>query len=423
MDTNNAPSNIVAMIKKNKKLLIGVGTALVAVLVTVLKAPASTTSTSSKAATTSNSTVSTSSSSNSTTSSGLSSGFDATTGLSLLNLGKKAQTIEPGATKNILSYTGSGVLKKLWLATYGMPPGLTFLKITIDGVLVFGNNLTTNIGTGLNTNGVSLDMLITPGGAHLAVYNTACIGCNNYLTGGGGANNEQLGGYIALDMPFSTSIVIALNNGANTAVITPFPYTYWVQPFILTSSVPRVFSPLALYCDTFRYNNTTALNEYPWMSVASKGNGVYLKGVKFYVIGNSGAWWEGRVRMYSGGTGMIVPQVGTGYTDNTFADSLPYQTGATVVFSSTGFEDLVLSSYNVVNQATAFGDSAGTLYKSTGILEAGTQWSAYRFFDVNGEGMPFSSSRLTVTWTSGDPTPVVPQTGSVTIIGLVYYYA
>jgi len=328
---------------------------------------------------------------------------------SLICLGQKHQALPFAADVIVYTYTGSGIMKKLWFAIT-TEPETTFLYITVDGNVTFGNTSTSTEEIGLNTIGLSCDLALGAGRGNTVNFNTTTIGSNN-------GSNGYIGGFFALDIPFSSSVSINLNNTVTSGL-------YWIQPFIQTNpSIPISLSSLQLHCDTFKYGPTVYNSEYPLLNCRGNGNGVYLKGVKLYCRGISGHWWESRIRMYSGGTGMnIVQPTATCYTDKTYKYSLPYQTGATVLWTSSGFEDFFLSSDNFAGQATYFANDAGLLYNTAGTKGVGPTdtISVYRFFGVGSEVMPYSSSNLVVTFTSGDPQ--IGTSGVVDLIGQIYYY-
>lgn len=336
----------------------------------------------------------------------------------LESLGIKANLINAtGLTRNAFVATGSGILKRLWIAMDNLNSTGMFLQIYIDGELVFGNNNTTLSTDGLNANGTPLDRLFNVGYGHATVFMPE-------INGSTIQNTTAFGGYITYDMPFRQSLEVAFNNPTEGA-----GGVYWLQPFILRPmTIPRDVMALKLHCDTFTWGSCTYPNEYPMMQAQSRGNGVYLKGMKYTFTGTTGDWWEGRVRMYGGGIGFpfVTPRTGTLYTNTTdYRVSLPYTPTATVQFVATGVEDFFLSSNNWVNIGSYFEDSTQLMFRTNSPNAVGPTDTIVvaRYFgtETAEKGMPSDPQQLTVTWTCGDPQ--VAQSGTGSLNGMIYYYA
>jgi hypothetical protein len=101
--------------------------------------------------------------------------------------------------------------------------------------------------------------------------------------------------------------------------------------------------------------------------------------MKIYVIGSSGNWWESRIRVYQGGSGMtapLTPYSGFGNTTN-YTDPLGYGPGATCVYCSSGMEDFFLSSYNFTGGLYAF-EEAGLVFSTATPVISSSTFEAYR---------------------------------------------
>ena len=163
------------------------------------------------------------------------------------------------------------------------------------------------------------------------------------------------------------------------------------------------------------------------MLSTSSINGVFLKGVRFHVQGLSGAWAEGRFKVYTGGAGFTSPIDGNRYDDASNTTALPYDAGSQLILSSSGTEDFFDSSYNWINdnQYTSSAE-AGLLYNSAGFGKANagnSVVSLYRFFGENGASLPSAGpdTNLVFSWSCGDPRTA--PSGNCNIVGDVFYYA
>lgn len=355
----------------------------------------------------------------------------------------KEATLNDGVVTVLASGTGSGILRKVWLAVLAGPQSC-FFYITIDGNTIFGNTSTTTGTTGMNQIGLTLDQWLNAGNwtSLAAGYAIDLMGCTQ-------CNTTEFGGYFQMDMPFSSSWSIncvSISGGS-----------YWIQPFV-DNSIPTTLNPyggLKLYCNTFYYATMTYPTAFPLISLASpNGNGVYLKGVKCTMEGDTtaGSWIEGRFRVWTGGaTALTSTYTDPGYSDSP-VDATPIPPSGlggnpTCILQSTGFEDFFLASYGFKNVSTVY-NTASSIYtngittpmpfslltKQSGLIlnsaypnTIGTNSaysSMYRFFGTMGDGMPNSTGTdlLTLTWTCGDQ--LVGQSGAVSqMYGVVYYYA
>lgn len=331
--------------------------------------------------------------------------------------GRKTPALPANATTVISSYTGGpGIINRIWLATYNAPPGTTSIIVTCDGVIV-GGNTNSGYANGLNNTPLNLDVFFGAGGGQNDPFQVGILGTNNFSA-------TSIGGYLAMDMPFNNSFSVALFNQSATEG------NYWSQVFYnALPSIPASLSTLKLYMTTFRYQATAAGTEYPLLYTQSP-NGVFLKGVKMYIAGTSGNWWESRFRMYAGGTtGSTAPVTSTGYSDGAAAQkSSNYVNGAVPFFMSSGTEDFFLSSWNWAGTTRAMStNSSGTIYNSAGdgvTVGSTNTVSCYRFFGEDGtNALPSAqpNTNFIFTWSCGDS--LAGSSGVVFLLGQVYYYA
>ncbi len=317
------------------------------------------------------------------------------------------------------TYTTSGIMRRLWIATAGsVSPGQIYIQIITDGVTAWGNSNLTSSVDGINNIGLALDLLLTPAGSGTLTFACDKIGCNTFSPSGG------FGGYITIDVPFTTSFEILLGTAQTTG------YNYWIQPFI-EEYPPIVMDivPYKCYCITSKWSNTTYNYEYPFFDFQGAGNGVHLLGIKVYIFGLSGNWWEGRFRAYTSTNGFGQTAIpATGWTSNFTVSNIPTgMSGGRVILQSTGTEDFFLSSHNWTTAANTYNgvystSISGCAYQSngnTGVIST-SSISVYRFFDCD-VIYSLGYNYLTLTWTSGDPQ--VGQSGSVTIFCQCWFMA
>ena len=188
------------------------------------------------------------------------------------------------------------------------------------------------------------------------------------------------------------------------------------------------------------------------MSVTGRGNGVFLRGVKFNAktTTNTGSGVEGRWAVWQTPSTVTSPitwaSIGGQYSA---ADVFkPITSGAVNVFNSTGMEDFTLSSYNWVNVGATYSNATTSQSQvsvnpannmnaqETGVL-VNTTWpalwgdstvgalvSAYRFFGlINGVCPAVSGSNtMTFGWNCGDTNAGTSDAPSG-FHGTVFYYA
>jgi hypothetical protein len=339
-------------------------------------------------------------------------------GSQMLCMGLKQNTVS-SYPATLYSYNGSGILRKLWIATNNINPGKLFLTITTDGVTVWGNGKTTTGGTGYNTNPLALDMIFTPAGAGIGnTFQSTRIGCNKF-------SSTAMGGYIRMDIPFQTQLSISLYNQLGGSL------TYWLQPHVQT--YPSPLMSLVTYqcrCRTFQWS-CTYNNEYPLLNEQGIVNGVNIIGLKMYIIGQSGAWFEGRFRGYVSDNGFgTVPKTTTTWSgaDNNTSNLPTGMINGQVVHQSTGTEDFFDSSWGWIGTSSTVttngvyaNDNAGMLYNSNGnaAVSFTSTISVYKFFDdeiIRSNGTQYMS----LTWSCGD----IKQgaSGAAVILGQVWYY-
>jgi hypothetical protein len=161
-------------------------------------------------------------------------------------------------------------------------------------------------------------------------------------------------------------------------------------------------------------------------------NGVNIIGLKMYIIGSSGAWFEGRFRGYvsDNGFGKVPRTPGTGWSgpDNNISNIPSGMTNGQVIHQSTGMEDFFDSSWGWRSTTVTTGgaypyanDNAGVLYNSngTGPVTATASISVYKFFDdeiIRSNGTQYMS----LTWSCGDI--IQGASGAAVILGQVWYY-
>ena len=339
-----------------------------------------------------------------------------------LNLNKmftdshKAANLPSGTYTTVASYSGSsGVLKKIWLALNGADPGLCYINITFDGAASpqFGTNIVTGFDS---SNSLACDIVFSAG-FHAASY---------WMTDVSGSNMNsfaQLGGYLAIDMPFSSSFSVKIFNNTGIGM------NFWSQAFFTKQELN---TSLRLYAKPYKYlfptSTLTTFRECPILSVSSP-NGVFLKGVKMLIDGGGDMFWmEGKVRIYNGGPGMTVGTSQT-YFAPTPSDLSYYIQQAptpTLICQSSGTEDYFLTSYSFNSFPLYSTNCSGTVHNSTS--SAAGNLTLYKYYDVSSEVFtaPGASVNTTfvVTFTIGDQTTPPPISTSVSFnIGVVYYYA
>ena len=330
---------------------------------------------------------------------------------------RKAQNLPNGVYTTVGSYSGSsGVLKKVWLALYGGDPGLCYINITFDGATSpqFG----TNIVSGFNSsNALACDIIFSAGFHAKSYWMTDISGSNaNTFT--------TMGGYLALDMPFSTGFTIKIFNKTGVAM------SFWSQSFFTKQEIN---TPMRLYATPYSYagitSTSSSFKECPILSTSSP-NGVILKGVKMFINGAGDVcWMEGKVRIYTGGPGFTVGTAQS-YTATTPSDLSYYIQQSPIpvlTCQSSGTEDYFLTSYNFSGIPVFATNCSGIIYNSAS-SPAGFL-TVYKYYDVQSEllAAPCAppNTPLVVTFTVGDQNTPPPTNTTTSIgfnIGVVYYY-
>lgn len=336
-------------------------------------------------------------------------------GGNMVCLGLKNQVGQPNTWTTAYTHNVSGILRKLWVATDGSyGPGNIYIQIIADGNVVWGNTNRSSGQDGIGNIGLALDMLMAPAGAGTASFETNILGCNMFNPTGG------FGGYIVMDIAFINTLQILLGTSQSST------FNYWIQPFVeeFPQNIVSLY-PYKCYCIPVKWSNTIYNNEYPLLDFKGNGNGVHLLGIKMYIFGLSGAWWEGRFRAYTSTNGFGKNSIpATGWNINHTISNIPTgMTGGRVILQSTGTEDFFFSSHNWTNTKGVYAtDTAGCLYNSNGTngVVSNSSVSVYRFFDQDRLHSNLNDF-LSLTWTSGDPQ--VGESGSVTIFSQVWFLA
>lgn len=341
----------------------------------------------------------------------LATNIDFNSNLSSLTQAKKFNTALANTDVEVYSYTGSGFLRTLWLRVSGINPGTVFIRVLADGEIVWGNLSTNTNLPGVNLIPLTCDVLLTPAGNGTLTYQTKYIGNNVFSA-------TDAGGYFRMDIPFQSSLQIILRGqGAN--------FSYWIQPDLqVVSPTIMALFPYKSYISTFRWGATVYNSEYPLLNVQGDGHGVYLFGLKFYLFGISGNWWESRFRVYKSDNGfgesVVTPATGFSDPDLNEPEVFAGAVNGEVVYISSGMEDFFLSSYNWTGGEYAERLS-GLLYNSSapGGVGSTSQISVYRFMIDDIISVP-GSSYLSLTLPSGDPK--VGMSGSFLVLGQCYYF-
>jgi hypothetical protein len=246
----------------------------------------------------------------------------------------------------------------------------------------------------------------------------------------------DFGGNWAMDMPFQQSWAIYLYNADTIS------YSYWIQIEETLYESTYVINPSYYYLtinQNMNVGGTNYPNECPFISVSS-ANGVKLKYFKWFVQSTgSGSWIEGPFRIYSGGPGLTSCISGNHWTDGSDSVTSPYTAGATVLFESTGVEDMFLSSWGFYGETryyaerdagyiwcvNQFGNCINPTTPANGGLTAASCWFAgYRQWGGKETmGMPSAAANvpLILTWQVGSG--IQGQSGSAAWIAYVGYYA
>lgn len=304
-----------------------------------------------------------------------------------------------GAWTTIAEYSGGqGVIQRIWLAV-NVAPNDAFIAVVFDGAS------TPQIGSLTLNEAITAEVMFTPGFGSYQNFQSDLFGCNNYAAG-------TFGGYFTLPMPFNQSFTIQLYG---TVALT-----YWVQVFF--DSYPNQDAVIPLY---FYLQMNSAMVSYPsetpLLSMAAP-RGVHLKYLKWFFSGVAGNWWEGRFKVYKGGTGMPAAISSVHYTDSTYTVITPYAPNSTILLVSTGTEDFFQSSWNFWSSEYYANQQAGYLWSSTGplvVVWITSAFSAYRVFPT-----PLSSAPdeyLVFSYSVGDA--LVGASGQGAFTALVGYYS
>lgn len=309
---------------------------------------------------------------------------------------------------------GSGILKGFWFALGSsdqvQESQAVLINITIDGVSTIGN--TSNMGyyaTGYGTDAQSIwnsqcgidavgltdDMLFGTGCNTLDNNSNYPLNIIGPLFGSNSMETGQIGGYFMMDMPFSSSWAIQLNfawslqpNRTGGLPAGRPGGQIWMQPFV--STIPKQlnpYGPLRLFCNTFLYASTSNTNPIqlrqfvPVMSVAGRGHGVYLRGVRAAIVNNhssaSQGWIEGRWSVWAGGAPITAPVLwapptgdsASSGTTTTFAVSSSTST-ATITFNNGPVSGSWASAVNV-NLPVNVGTTPAGTYPITSAMSNG----------------------------------------------------
>ena len=332
-------------------------------------------------------------------------------------IAQKKSELPKGVWTTVGTFSGSGVVKRIWLALSTNLVKNIYFQITFDDDVNTQPQVGTDTSSGFDLgNSISCDTLFTAGFDAESPWSNNTSGCN--------VNQPAaLGGYISFDMPFGTNFTVRMfnNNSPDSN------YYFWSQIFF-TEEV--ITTPLRFHLKPFSHNpldNTnTEFKEYSLLSTESK-NGVYFAGSKHFIAaGADNHWMEGKIRIYRGGAGFDV-NTNNNYTAATPSDLSYYNQlpNVTQIFSSSGFEDYIFSSYSFYGPTIFNFDNAGVVYNTTVNSAAGDK-CCYRYFNTGREKscMPYAppNTKLVTTFTCGDQN--TPISSSMTFMyGWCVYYA
>lgn len=307
----------------------------------------------------------------------------------------------------IYSYTGAGILRNLWLALNNANPTSTDIRVVVDGNIVWGEGAedlsVANLFAVLN--------ILSPFFTFQNQYNGANV-----------QTNSSFGGYMAIDVPFQTSIEIQLKRSGN--------FTYWLQPQLqLIPTSIMTLLPYKCYIKTFRYNSCVFDSEYPLLNEQGNGNGVYLCGIKCFFNSFSAGTYESRLRVYKSDNGfgdaIVTPATGFSGPDLNTPDVFAGAVNGQVVYVTADFYSLFLNSNGFTGGLPPFGNYADdSVAVLTGTIPNGVStfvpFQPQRFmFQGDVISVP-GDSYLSLTFPCGDPK--VGMSGSAQIIGQCYYY-
>jgi len=291
----------------------------------------------------------------------------------------------------IVSLSGAGIVSKIWLAIAG-PPHQVAMQIIVDGVLCIGNTATVAqqispqlAGDGADTFALTVDRW---GNNGIATSGNSTLFSNDIM-GSNACNTVSFGGYVALDIPYGSSFVLALANTATSQTVSVFAQVF-------SGAIPaslNPYGPVRLHSTTFALGSANVglsldTGFYPVLSVPAGPNGVYLRGIKTSFLGvadaTEGRWCAWQTPTQLGGSTTKNAAVGTLFPWTGFVGGQQYATGktgvlannvlnppiagSTLLLASTGYEDFFLSSYQWSNESTA---GAGTLASSQNLNAGG----------------------------------------------------
>lgn len=326
-----------------------------------------------------------------------------------INVGVKQFVLTTGSWVTITNFSGAGTVKKFWFAVQGDRDNM-FVAITFD------NASSPQIGSKnpalTQATNSCWDQLFTRSFGAGSPFN----GCETLtMTVDNGSN--EFGGYLTLDMPFSSAYKVEMynNSGANANI--------WLNSYIDTTTP---VTPLRLFTNHFSINNLTYNNEYPLLSLAGT-NGVVLKMVKTQYVTCTGGWNEGRFIIYQGGTLMTSSITGSHYTDSTHQIPSSWDGESTVIGYSTGTEDFTLSSFSWnfgASETPAITESGGGLIVAGVVDGYPSNVCCFRVFKDDCAYQSTDSQVLTLSWTCGDAYNTGTSSGTVTLlVGDIWYYA
>lgn len=331
-------------------------------------------------------------------------------------ISRKRLPVSSYANTSIASFSNAngGMITRIWLALNGVGISNIFFRITIDGELVIGNMITTQNNVGMNTNPLTVQFLFTPV-TFAGAYQSKHFGCNI-------CNTTQMGGYVALNMPFKSSFDISMYNPTGDVG------EYWSQSSFEINRTPiyNTIPLFKLHVDTFQWTGSYP-NEYPLLNMTGP-QGVYLKGLRIRFVGVSGAWGESRFKIYTGtGQGFNNAINTVRYDDNLYTTPLGYDSQSKVIVSGSGVEDFFDSSYNFLNSLVpTVTDRSGYLYLNYGStgqqFDGGSTMDQFLIYGTDSSSLPScqSNETLTLAFPMGDPR--TGASGNCTIIGHVFYY-
>lgn len=277
-----------------------------------------------------------------------------------------------------------GMIKNIYISSSSIPPERIAIRIFFDGSNI--PSVGTDAGSGfIDSTAISLKNLFSADTFN-PTYSSKIISCIN-------STGTSISGQLNLDMPYQNAFKIEIFNDSSNLGNSAIQVEYSED----NSLAGYHFN--ALPGGSLEVNSTGGnFVECPLLNVVSNTKEVALKFLKMNFIKSEGAgplnFSEGKIRMYSGGPGLLLRQTYFAPTPS----NLSYynqQPGVTELYSSCGTPDFFLASQS-------FGGSLNTFStdQSAVILNNSTRVVAHRFFD--GPGVGVSTGVFVVTWTCGD---------------------